>query len=169
MTRRLANGVAALICAALMGFALYAQYGLELEPCPLCVFQRIGICALGLVFLLAFLHDPGRLGARLYAIAALLVAVAGGAVSARHLWLQNLPADEVPECGPGLDYMLEVFPLGEALMMVFSGSGECAEVSWSFLGVSMPGWVLLWFTLLGLGGFLANWMLERRNTGAGLL
>jgi disulfide bond formation protein DsbB len=165
MTRRLANGAGALICAGLMGFALFAQYGLELEPCPLCVFQRIGMSALGLTFLVAWMHNPARLGARLYGLLELLVAVAGGAVSARHLWLQNLPADQVPECGPGLDYMLEVFPLAEALKMVFSGSGECAEISWSFLGVSMPGWVLLWFTLLGLGGFLANWMLERRETG----
>lgn len=155
--RRALNAAGALTCAALMAFALYAQHGLGLEPCPLCVFQRIAVIVVGLLFALAWLHAPGRTGARIYGGLILLAAVAGMAVAGRQIWLQSLPPEEVPACGPGLDYIMDVFPLREALSMVFSGSGECAEVSWSFLGISMPGWVLAWLVVLGVGGFWANW------------
>lgn len=146
----------------MMGFALFAQHGLGLEPCPLCVFQRVGVIALGLVFLGAAVHNAGRIGARIWGVLQLLVAGLAGSVSARQVWLQNLPPDEVPACGPGLDYMFEVFPLMEALSMVFQGSGECAEIVWQFLGLSMPGWVLVCLLILGVGGLLANWRLAAR-------
>ena len=84
----------------------------------------------------------------------------GAAIAARHVWIQNLPPDQVPECGPTLDYMLEVFPLGEALTMVFTGSGECAEVLWTFLGLSMPAWALLCFLGLTIVGLARNWIKE---------
>ncbi|MEJ2523474.1 MAG: disulfide bond formation protein B, partial [Gammaproteobacteria bacterium] len=127
----------------MMGFALYAQHGMGLDPCPLCVFQRVAVIGLGLLFLLAFLHGPGPTGARIYGALMLVPALAGMAVAGRQVWLQHLPEEEVPACGPGLDYMLDVFPLHEALAMVFEGSGECAETAWSFLGVSMAGWVFI--------------------------
>ena len=92
-----------------------------------------------------------------FAVLLALAALAGAAVAARHVYLQNLPPDQVPECGPGLDYMLDVFPLGETLSMVFTGSGECAEVTWRFLGLSMPTWVLIWFIGMGVVGFARNW------------
>lgn len=136
-------------CAALLGYAYYSQFALGYEPCPLCIFQRIGVFLVGVVALVAAIHGPGRTGRRVYGTLAALFAVAGGGVSARHLWLQNLPADQVPQCGPGLDYMFEVFPLLDAVKMVFEGSGECAEVDWTLLGLSMPGWVFIAF--LGLG------------------
>jgi disulfide bond formation protein DsbB len=143
-------------CAGLMVYALYAQYFLDLAPCPLCVFQRVSVIALGIIFLVATLHNAGRVGSVMYALL-LLLAAAGGVVAAgRHVWLQNLPPDKVPACGPGLDFMLDAFPLAEALKMVFSGSGECAEVSWSLLGLSMPAWVLIAVSLLGLYGVVAN-------------
>jgi disulfide bond formation protein DsbB len=143
-------------CAGLMAYALYAQYFLDLAPCPLCVFQRVSVIALGIIFLVATLHNAGRVGSVMYAML-LLLAAAGGVVAAgRHVWLQNLPPDKVPACGPGLDFMLDAFPLAEALKMVFSGSGECAEVSWSLLGLSMPAWVLIAVSLLGLYGVVAN-------------
>jgi disulfide bond formation protein DsbB len=143
-------------CAGLMAYALYAQYFLDLAPCPLCVFQRVSVIALGIIFLVATLHNAGRVGSVMYALL-LLLAAAGGVVAAgRHVWLQNLPPDKVPACGPGLDFMLDAFPLAEALKMVFSGSGECAEVSWSLLGLSMPAWVLIAVSLLGLYGVVAN-------------
>jgi disulfide bond formation protein DsbB len=142
---------------ALMAYALYAQYVLDLEACPLCIFQRVGIILLGLVFLAAAVHGPRRLGARIYTVLGLAAAVGGGAVSARHIYLQSLPADRVPACGPGLDYMLEAFPLFDAIRLVFQGSGECATVNWSFLGLSMPAWVLIWFVLLAALLVRTNW------------
>lgn len=154
--RRAINGLLALACALLMAYALYSQYVLDLEPCPLCVFQRIAMIGTGLFFLLAWLHGPGNAGARVYGTLAGLAALAGAGVAARHVWLQNLPAEEVPACGPGLDYMLDVFPLAEALRMVFTGSGECADIDWQFLGLSMPAWVLVWFVFLGLAALIIN-------------
>jgi disulfide bond formation protein DsbB len=91
-----------------------------------------------------------------YAVLILLAGLLGASVAARHVWIQNLPADQVPDCGPGLDYMLEVFPVTETLQMVLSGSGECAEISWSFLSLSMPAWALLWFVGLAFFGLLNN-------------
>ena len=165
--RRTLNWIGFGACAALMAYALYAEFGLGLEPCPLCVFQRIAVIALGIVFLVAALHHPrGVLGARLYAGLIGLAAAGGVAVAGQHVRLQNLPADEVPACGPGLDFMLDVFPLHEAIRMVFSGSGECAEVDWAFLGLSMPAWVLVACLGLGLMGIVANWQTRRDRTAA---
>lgn len=158
--RRNLNFLAALTCAGLMGFALFQQHVMHLEPCPLCVFQRIGVIGLGLIFLVAALHRPQVFGSRLYGLMLLIPGGFGGSVAARHAWLQSLPPDQVPACGPGLNYMLDTFPLGDALRMVFEGSGECAKVVWSFLGLSMPGWVLVWMVILTGGGLLANWMVR---------
>lgn len=164
LTRRTVNLAGAAACAGMMGFALYAQHGLGLEPCPLCVLQRVATVTLGLVFLLAAAVDPGRVGARAMGILIFLVAGLGATVSARQVWLQNLPPDQVPACGPGFDYIMDVFPLGEALAMVFEGSGECAEVVWRFLGLTMPGWVLVCLATLGLGGLILNWRLGRAES-----
>jgi len=154
--KRLLNVAGVLACCGLMLYALYAQYFLELAPCPLCVFQRISVIALGVIFLIAAIHNAGRVGSLLYAALVLLAAVGGAVVAGRHVWLQNLPPDKVPACGPGLDFMMDAFPLAEALQMVFSGSGECAEVSWSLFGLSMPAWVLIAVTVLGVFGVWAN-------------
>lgn len=147
--KRHLNFAGFLACVAMMGFALFSQYVLLLDPCPLCIFQRLAVIMLGLVLLVAALHDPGRSGARIYAACAGIVAAGGAAVAGWHVRLQNLPPAEVPSCGPGFDYMIDNFPLIEALSMIFKGSGECAEVVWSFLGLSMPAWVVI--SLLGLG------------------
>lgn len=136
-------GIAAAFCAALLAYAYYSQYALGYEPCPLCILQRLAVFATGLVFLIAALHGPRSAGQRAYGVAGFVFACAGAAVAARHLWLQNLPPDAVPDCGPGLAYMFDVFPAWEALRMVFAGSGECAEIDWTLLGLSMPGWVLI--------------------------
>lgn len=150
--RRALNFAGFAVCAGLMGFALYAQHVLLLEPCPLCVLQRVATIALGLIFLVAALHHPGSWGRPVYAFLIFVAAGSGAAVAGWHWRLQNLPASEVPACGPGLDYMLDNFPLAEALQMVFKGSGECADVVWSFLGLSMPAWVFVWMTALGIAG-----------------
>lgn len=154
---RIANGFGALACAGLMGFALFAQYGLKLEPCPLCILQRVAVTSLGIVFFVASLHGPGWAGRAIYGLLAVAAAGAGAGVAGRQVWLQGLPPDKVPACGPGLDFMLDTFGLGEVLEMVLSGSGECAEVAWSFLGLSMPMWVLVWCVGLGLWALWANW------------
>lgn len=150
------------LCAGLLGYAYYSQFHADLDPCPLCILQRLGILAVGLLFLAAGLHNPGRIGGRIYAVLIAFAATVGGAVSARHVWIQNLPPDRIPDCGPSLDYMFEVFPFSQALEMVLTGSGECAEVAWVFLGLSMPGWVLICFVALGAGGLLCNWNTGRR-------
>lgn len=139
-----------------MGFALFAQYVLLLDPCPLCVLQRIAVIALGLAFLVAALHDSKGWGRRGYAVLIFLTAGDGIAIAGWHWRLQNLPSSEVPACGPGLEYMLDNFPLGEALKMVFKGSGECADVVWSFLGLSMPAWVVISLVSLGAAGIWNN-------------
>ena len=145
------------VCAALLGYAYYSQFHDGLDPCPLCIFQRVGVIAVGLLFLIAGLHNPGRTGSRVYGALIAFAALGGAAVAGRHVWIQSLPADQVPECGPGLDYMLRVFPLSNTLKMVFTGSGECHEISWRLLGLSMPVWVLFCFIGLGVLGLYRNW------------
>ncbi len=156
-TVRGANAAGFSVCAALIGFALYAQQILGLEPCPLCIFQRVAVIGLGLLFLIAAVHPAGKGVRRFYAILMGLTALAGCGVAGRQLWLQALPPDRVPACGPGLDFMLETFPVGEVLLTVLSGSGECAKVDWSLFGLSMPGWVLIALVVLGTYGVALNW------------
>jgi len=150
-----------LFCSGLIATALYFQHGLNMEPCPLCILQRVAVIAIGLIFLIAALINPRSLGLRLIGLLTIIAAAAGLAVSGRHVWLQGLPEDEVPACGPGLDYMLDTFPLAETLDMVLQGSGECAEVSWRLLGLSMPGWMLVIFSAFILFGL---WLGLRRQT-----
>lgn len=141
--------LAAVSAAGLMLAALYFQHVQGLEPCPLCVAQRVFVIMIGLLGLAAFLHNPvAERARRLYLGAALPVLAGGIATAWRHVWLQNLPPDKVPECGPGLNYILDNFPLSDALGLIFKGSGECAKVDWSFLGLSMPGWLLLIFGIM---------------------
>lgn len=154
--QRLLNLAGFLACAGMMGFALYAQYVLMLDPCPLCVFQRIATILLGIVFLVAAIHNPAKLGARVYAILVLLTAGGGVGVASWHVYLQNLPADKVPGCGPGFEYIMENFSLFDALGLIFQGSGECAEVVWRLLGLSMPTWVIIGLGGLGIAGIWNN-------------
>ena len=153
---RLLNLAGFLACAGMMGFALYAQYVLLLDPGPLCVFQRIATILLGIVFLLAAAHNPGKIGSRVYGVLVGLVAGCGVAIAAWHVRLQNMPADEVPSCGPGFEYIMENFALFDALSMIFEGSGECAEVVWRLFGLSMPSWVIVGLGGLGIAGIWNN-------------
>lgn len=148
-------------CVAAMAFALYAQHGLGLEPCPLCIFQRVAVIAVGLVALLAAWRDPVyRAGQAGFAGLTLLAALGGAGVAAWHVKLQLFtPADKIPACGPGLDYMLETMPFTDMLAKVFRGSGECAEINWRLLGQPMPVWSLASFVAMAL---LALWLLRRR-------
>jgi disulfide bond formation protein DsbB len=156
MTARLGNFCGLAACAALLAYAYYAQYFLHLEPCPLCILQRVGVFALGVVFLAATAHDPVSWGRRIYAVLVALAALATVGVAARHLYIQSLPPDAVPACGASLAYMMKVFSVNEVLVKVLTGSGECAKISWTFLGISMPGWVLVAALLLGIYGLWVN-------------
>jgi disulfide bond formation protein DsbB len=155
--RRWLNASGAAACAAMLGYALYAEKVLHLEPCPLCMFQRVGVAALGVAFLLAAAHDPAsRAGARGYALLIAIAAAFPAYVAGRHVYIQSLPAGSVPSCGATLDYMLEVFPLLEVVRKVLTGGGECARIDWSFLGLSMPAWVLIGVLTLAAFGLFAN-------------
>jgi disulfide bond formation protein DsbB len=141
-------GVAAI--GGLLGFALYLEYVQHLEPCPLCMVQRVAFIALLVLFAIATVHNPGRLGTRIYGGLIVLFALFGVAVAGRHIWIQHLPADKVPACGPGLNYMLDHFPMSAVLKELMHGSGECAAHVWSFLGLGIPEWSVLWYVLLGV-------------------
>ena len=150
LSSRLGYITGTLICAALLAFGYFLQFQQGEEPCPLCIMQRMAFFAAGAIFLVAALHGPRRTGSRVYAIFILIAVGIGAAIAARQVWLQHLPKDKVPACGPGLNFILESFPLSKALEMVFKGSGECAAVGWQFLGLSIAGWALIWFVILGL-------------------
>jgi len=129
---------------------------MHLEPCPLCIFQRVGVFVLGVLFLIAALHDPAAFGRRLYAVLLSLAALATVGIALRHLYIQSLPPGSVPACGASLDFMLKVFSLSEVLVKVLTGSGECAKVTWEFLGLAMPAWVLISAVVLGGFGLWVN-------------
>jgi len=144
----------------LLGYAYYVQYQLLLEPCPLCILQRVAFFAIASIALIGLIHNPGVKGRWLYGGLMIVAGIVGSAIAGRHLWLQSLPPDKVPECGPGLSYMLENFPLAEVWQTVLHGSGSCATLDWQFLGLSMPGWTLVWYLLLIIGTLV---MLLRKN------
>ena len=155
--RRACNLAGFLACAAMMAYALYAERVLGFEPCPLCMFQRVGVVALGAVFLLAALHHPRSLaGARAYAVLIALAAAFPAYVAGRHVYIQGLPPGSVPACGASLDYMVEVFPLMTVIQKVLFGAGECQKIDWAFLGLSMPAWVLMSVVALGAFGVRSN-------------
>jgi disulfide bond formation protein DsbB len=156
LARRPANWLGAGACAAALAFAFYAQYGMDLVPCHLCIFQRVAVAALGVAFVFAALVSrPGARGV----VAALLVGLAGAATIAtagRHLWIQLQPEGSVPACGADLAFMLDLFPLTDVILKVFKAGGECAQVDWSFLGLSMPAWVLAFTLALTALGIAVN-------------
>lgn len=150
----------ALACALAIAIALYLQHVIGLDPCPLCIFQRIGVMAVGLVSLIGAILTPRGTPARVWAGLLVLVAAAGGSVSARQVWLQHLPADQVPACGPGLDYMVQSLPFSRMLAKVFMGSGECAVVNWTFLGLSLAELTGAFFLAIIATGI---WLIVRRR------
>lgn len=140
----------AVACAALLGYALYTQHQMFLDPCPLCIFQRVAFAWIGAWALLAAIHNPGGGGRWVYGGMIMAGAGVGAWIAGRHIWLQNLPPDQVPECGPGLSYLMDTMPFMDVLRTVLTGDGSCAEVQWTFLGLSMPGWTLVWYLGFGL-------------------
>lgn len=136
-------------CVFMLATGAFFQFVKELEPCPLCISQRLAILLVGVIFLIAALHNPSIKGIKIYAVLGTIAALIGSALSIRHLWIQNMPAEEVPECGPGLSYIFENLPLINTIKAMLNGTGECADVLWTFLGISIPGWTLVAFIFLG--------------------
>jgi disulfide bond formation protein DsbB len=160
MTARTANGLGFVACAALLAYAYYSQYVLHLEPCPLCIFQRVGVFVIGVLFGIAALHEPAGWGRRVYAGLLVAASLATIGVAARHLYIQSQPPGTVAACGASLDFMLKVFPLTDVMVKVLTGSGECAKVTWRFMGIAMPGWVLI--AAVGLAAYALWANLPRR-------
>ena len=149
-----------LACTAMLAVAGYFQFVKGLEPCPLCIFQRVGIIIVGVVALIAAVHGPRAVGVRIYSALGAITAILGGFISARHVWVQNLPADQVPECGPDLSFMLSSFPFMQMLETVLKGSGECADILLKFMGLTIPAWTLIAFSVMAL---LFIWQMFRRQ------
>jgi disulfide bond formation protein DsbB len=147
----------ALVVGALFCSALYLQYVLRQEPCPLCMIQRVIFIVIGVLFFIAALFNAGRIGSRIYSILIAFFAVVGMAVAGRHIWIQHLPKDQVPACGPGLDFMLKHFPMSDVLQELMHGSGECAAKGWTFLTLGIPEWSLVWYVLLGVFALFVGW------------
>ncbi|MDC0661306.1 disulfide bond formation protein B [Marinobacter sp. SS21] len=154
MSERLVFTLIFVVCAALLGTAFYMEYVMGLEPCPLCWLQRYAFLAVAVVSLLAILHNPVAVGRRVYGLLLTLFAAVGLGLAGRQLWLQSLPADQVPACGPSVEYMLEVLPWLEVLKTALQGTGDCAEVVWRFLGLSIPGWTAVFFSVLVVAGLV---------------
>lgn len=147
---RVLFALTALGCAALLGFGYYLQFVEHLEPCPMCIFQRLCFLAIVAIAGVGALHGPHRAGVYVYGGLTIVAALIGGGIAGRQVWLQHLPADRVPACGPGLEYMLEMFPLAEVVKQALRGTGECAAVDWTFLTLSIAEWSLACFALIVL-------------------
>ncbi len=149
-------------CSLLIAIALFMQYQMFMIPCALCMTQRVFIIAVGVIALIAWLHRPASKGTCIYASVGIVLAIIGGAFSMRHLWLQSLPEDLAPACGPSLSYLLETVPFMEAITVLLQGDGNCAESVWSFLGLTIPGWTLVAF----IGLLLINIVIIVKSKGA---
>jgi disulfide bond formation protein DsbB len=151
-----------LLSVAAMAFAYALQYYGGLSPCPLCMTQRLFVVLWGVVALIALLHNPSGWGSRAYGALCALAAATGGAVAARHVWLQHLPPEQVPACGPSLEYMLETLPFSETLKLVMMGDGNCAETVWTLLGFSIPEQTLALFVVVTA---ICLWQTFRHQAG----
>ena len=152
------------ICIGLLIFGLYLEHVQGLEACPLCIFQRIAYTAIIFIALIGAIHNPRNLLQIIYKLLMVISAITGAAIAGRQIWLQHLPPELVPECGPGFDYMFNVFPFGEALKMIFTGSGECAEVKWRFIGLSIAEWSLIMFIGIFIATILSIYTSRYKNT-----
>lgn len=151
-----------LVCLCLLGFGLYLEHYQGIEPCPLCAFQRMCYIAVTMITLAAVIHNPGCWQRYIYSTLTLIASLIGAGIAGRQVWLQHLPADQVPACGPGLEYMMEVFPFMEAMKMIISGSGECAEVHWTFLSLSIAEWSLICFSLIFISTLVITFKLKNK-------
>lgn len=140
----------AVVCFGMLGYALYVQHHMFMMPCPLCILQRVAFVAMGVFFLFGLAVGQRPAWARkLSAALVTLAACFGIGIAGWHLRMQHMPPSEVPSCGSmDIGYMLDAFPLQTVVKKIFEGSGDCAKVDWTFLGLPMPGWTLIWYVLL---------------------
>lgn len=165
MNFRLLAGLGCLAAFGALGFAYYLQYFHGLQPCPLCIFQRVAIFATGLVFLVGAAHGPRGGGRWVYGLLAFVTAGIGAGIAGRHVWLQSLPPDQVPACGPGLAYLLDIMPWQQVMAKVLRGDASCADIQAGFLGLSLPGWTLVAFIGLALWALLSILLSNRKSSG----
>lgn len=154
LTARKLNFVGFIVCSGLIAFALFMQYVMNIQPCPLCIIERIFVALIGLNMIVAVLHNPGEVGDKIYGIMTLAIAIVGMCAAGRHIWLQNQPLTLGQICVPGLNYLFTNLPITEALRTLVVGTADCAKVNWSFLGLSMPMWTFLFYDLFALLGFI---------------
>lgn len=153
---RVLNLLGAAACAiGLLMAIFYFQKVLALEPCPMCIFQRVAMLAAGLAFLAAAIHGPKAGGRWVYAGLTLIPLAIGAFIAGRHTWLQKLPEDQRPACGPTLDYLMDMMPLRDVVETVLKGDGNCAKIDWTLFGQSLPAWTLVAFVGLMLWALLA--------------
>jgi len=133
----------------LVGLALFLQTKFNLDPCPLCISQRIAFMALGVVFLLAALHQPNNTGRKVYAVLQVIAALIGAGIASRHIWIQANPDKVMSECGAGFDYLIHTFPASRAMQLIFKGTGECSEIGWTLFGFTISQMSLAAFVMLG--------------------
>ena len=173
MSPRIFYSSLAIACTALLSFGYFLQFVKGIEPCPLCIFQRVAFIAVILFGMIGAIHGPRGFGRLIYSGLICIAGLTGAGIAARQVWLQHLPPDQVPACGPGLEFMFDTFPIADAIKMVFRGSGECAEVKWTFLSLSIPEWSLIWFTVIviasGIHLFIRQKLLHQRGDGAVLV
>lgn len=134
----------------LVGLALFLQVQYNLDPCPLCISQRIAFMALGVLFLIAGLHNPVGLWRKIHGVLQLAAAATGAGIALRHMWIQAHPEEVMAECGAGFDYIIESFPLQRALELIFKGTGECSAIDWTLLGLTIPQQSLIAFVGIAL-------------------
>ena len=157
LERRLINFVGAAACLGMLAYALYTEFAGGLEPCPLCIFQRITIATLGVIFLVAGIHNPRRFAwAWVYTALIAIAALTTIGVSARHVYIQSQPPGSIPACGAPLNVLMQMFHVWQVVVKVLHAGGECAVVNWTFMGLSMPAWVLFCALILGGVGVIAN-------------
>jgi disulfide bond formation protein DsbB len=153
-----------IICVALLTFGLYLEHFKGLDACPLCILQRIAYISIVLVTLIGILHNPIRTSLIIYKSSIVILATVGALIAGRQIWLQHLPPELVPECGPGFDYMLNVFPFADAIKMILTGSGECAEVNWRFIGLSIAEWSLIMFLGITIATIISIYIYKDKSS-----
>jgi disulfide bond formation protein DsbB len=151
---RAVNGFSFLFICVILAIAGYAQIHYQLEPCPLCVMQRILLAILGLLFIFGFLYVGGKRSRQILHSIIFIFALLGIAIASRHIYLQHLPPELAPSCGPGLNFIVKNLSPGEALRMILMGSGECSKIEWHFLGLTIPEWSLICFILLSVAAII---------------
>ncbi len=146
----------AVACTLLMGYALYAQYVQGYLPCMLCMVQRVFFCLVGAIALIAAVHNPGTTGRRIYGVLTALSSAGGAYVAGRHIYLQQLPPEQLDGCAPSFEYALQNYEALQFLRTIFIRDQDCGVIDWTFLGLSMPTWTFAWFVLLAIVALVAG-------------